>query len=282
MPRQDRRRRLRPLRDRPVPGCADPQPGGRLIVTVVENPVINRVAFEGNKKVKDEQLLLEVQSKPRGTLRARWCRPTCSASSRSTAAPAASTSASSPKIIELPNNRVDLVFEINEGSKTGVRMIIFVGNSAFSRLSPAGRDQDRAKPNLLSFLKTNDVYDPDRIEADRELMRRFYLKNGYADVRVVSAIAEFDPGEQGLHRYLHASRKASSIAFGAVDVAVYVRGLDADALRSAAAGQRPARSTTPKRWRRSVEDMTVEAARRGFRFRSGASARRARFRRTTR
>ena len=106
--------------------------GGRLVVTVVENPVINRVAFEGNKKAKDEQLKAEVQSKPRGTL----SKPTVQADvqriieiyHRSGRFDVSVV----PKIIELPNNRVDLVFEINEGDKTGVKEISFVGAHAFS------------------------------------------------------------------------------------------------------------------------------------------------------
>ena len=101
-----------------------------------------------------------------------------------------------PKIIERPNNRVDLVFEIREGEKTGVRSIIFVGNHAYSdyRLKEVIKTSNS---NLLSFLQTTDVYDPDRIEADRDLIRRFYLTHGYADVQVVSATGEYDPASKG-------------------------------------------------------------------------------------
>src|SRR4029453_5905854 len=97
-----------------------------------------------------------------------------------------------PKIIELPNNRVDLVFEIREGEKTGVRELRFLGAQAF----PYYRLKEVIKPsqsNWLSFLQTTDIYDPDRVEADRDLLRRFYLKHGYADVRIVSAVGEHDP-----------------------------------------------------------------------------------------
>ena len=106
--------------------------GGRLVVTVVENPVINRVAFEGNKKAKDDQLKAEVQSKPRGTL----SRPTVQADVQRIVEIYHRNGRFDvrvdPKIIELPNNRVDLVFEINEGEKTGVKKIHFVGNHAYS------------------------------------------------------------------------------------------------------------------------------------------------------
>src|SRR4030095_4082313 len=156
--------------------------GGRLVITVTENPVINRIAFEGNKKVKDEQLKSEIQSKERGTL----SRPVVQADTARLVEVYRRSGRFDvriePKIIELPNNRVALVFEISEGVKTGVRQIIFAGNRAYSSY----RLKDVIKTSttgLLAFLQTGDIYDPDRIEADRELLRRFYLKHGYLDVR---------------------------------------------------------------------------------------------------
>src|SRR4029079_2544150 len=101
-----------------------------------------------------------------------------------------------PKIIELPNNRDDLIFEISEGPKTGVKVIEFVGNRAYSsyRLK---EEIKTTETGLLAFLQTGDIYDPDRIEADRELLRRFYLKHGFIDVRIVSALGEYDPTRRG-------------------------------------------------------------------------------------
>jgi len=171
--------------------------GGRILVTVVENPVINRVAFEGNKKVKDDQLNSEVQSKSRGTL----SRPTVQADVQRIVEIYRRNGRFdvrvTPKVIELPNNRVDLVFEIAEGEKTGVRKLIFVGNNTFGDQ----RLKDEIKTNetlpLINFLQTQDIYDPDRIEADRDLIRRFYLKKGFADVRVVTAVAVYDPEQKG-------------------------------------------------------------------------------------
>ena len=151
--------------------------GGRIVVMVVENPVINRVAFEGNKKAKDEQLNAEVQSKPRGTL----SRPTVQADVQRIIEIYHRTGrfdvSVDPKIIELPNNGVDLVFEIREGDKTGIKDIRFVGTKAYSssRLKEVVKTSER---NILSFLQATDIYDPDRIEADRDVLRRFYLKHG--------------------------------------------------------------------------------------------------------
>src|SRR3954453_3365514 len=140
--------------------------GGRVVVTVVENPVINRVAFEGNKKAKDTQLEAEVQSKPRGTL----SKPTVQADVQRIIEIYHHTGYFDitvvPKIIELPNNRVDLVFEITEGKKTGVKNIRFIGIHPFS----AGRLKRVIKTtetNWLSFLQTTNIYDADRVESDR-------------------------------------------------------------------------------------------------------------------
>ena len=106
------------------------QVGGRLVVTVVENPVIGRIAFEGNKKVKDEQLSAEIQSKPRGT----FSRPMVQSDAQRIAEIYRRSGRYdvrvTPEIIEQPNNRVDLIFTVTEGSKTGIRSIEFVGNVA--------------------------------------------------------------------------------------------------------------------------------------------------------
>src|SRR6266436_9676899 len=138
---------------------------GRILVTVVENPVINRVAFEGNKKAKDEQLSTEVQSKARGTFSRATVQNDVQRIIEIYQRGGRYDVRVEPKIIELPNGRVDLVFEITEGAKTGILKIIFVGNKAYSdyRL----RDVIKTgETNWLSFLKSNDIYDPDRIEVD--------------------------------------------------------------------------------------------------------------------
>src|SRR5262249_55427353 len=152
----------------------------------------NRIAFEGNKKVKDDQLKTEIQSRERGTL----SRPVVQADVARLVEVYRRSGRFDitlvPKIIDLPSNPVDLLFEISEGAKTGVKLIEFVGNRAYSayRLKEVIKTSETG---LLAFLQTTDIYDPDRIEADRELLRRFYLKHGFIDVRIVSAVGEFDP-----------------------------------------------------------------------------------------
>ena len=237
--------------------------GGRLVVTVVENPVINRVAFEGNKKAKDEQLSAEVQSKPRGTL----SRPTVQADVQRIIEVYHRSGrfdvSVDPKIIELPNNRVDLVFEIKEGEKTGIKEIRFVGNKAYS----SSRLKDVIKTsesNILSFLQTTDIYDPDRVEADRDLLRRFYLKHGYADVRILSAVGEYDPARKGFI-VTFTIDEGGQYRVGTIEVISNVRAIDPASLRSElklSEGSVYNADLVEK----SVEAMTIQAARHGYAF----------------
>lgn len=239
------------------------QAGGRLVVTVIENPVIGRVIFEGNKKVKDDQLSTEVQSKPRGSL----SRPTVqSDAARITEIyrrQGRYDVVVNPQIIEQPNNRVDLVFEITEGDKTSVKVINFVGNKAFSEYRLRDVIKTR-ETNILSFLGSGDVYDPDRVEADRDLIRRYYLKNGYADVQVVAALTEYDPARRGFIVTFQIE-EGNQYRVASIDVQSNIRNLDPNSLRSFL------RLSTGSVYNgeaieKSVEEMTVEAARRGFAF----------------
>jgi len=239
------------------------QAGGRIVVTVVENPVIGRVAFEGNKKIKDEQLSSEVQSKPRGTL----SRPMVQSDAQRIADIYRHSGRYDvtvlPEIIEQPNNRVDLVFTITEGQKTGINSIEFTGNVVYS--SYRLRDVIKTREsNLLSFLGGSDTYDPDRIEADRDLIRRYYLKHGFADVQVVAALTEYDPQRKGFlvtfkidegQQYRVASvNYQSSIAALDGNVLARFSRVSVGSVYNAEALEK------------SVEEMQIEAARRGFAF----------------
>jgi outer membrane protein insertion porin family len=237
--------------------------GGRLVVTVVEAAVINKVAFEGNKRVKDEQLTAEIQSKPR----APYSRTTVHADVERIIdvyrRAGRYDARVDPKVIELPNNRIDLVFEIKDGARTSVREINFVGNHAFS----ARQLREAIKTtttNILSFLKSTDAYDPDRVEADRDLLRRFYLKQGYADARVISAVAEFDPAKHGFVITFTVD-EGDLYHFGAVDVQSNVRDVDAAALRGRLkthAGDKYNAEAIEK----TTEDLAIEVSKRGYAF----------------
>ena len=239
------------------------QAGGKLIVTVVEAPVINRLAFEGNRRIKDEQLKEEIQSKERGSL----SKPVVQADTQRIIEVYQRNGRFDvtvvPKIIDRPNNRVDLVFEINEGEKTGIKSIVFVGNNSYSayRLKEVIKT---AESNWLSFLQTTDVYDADRIEADRDLIRRFYLKHGFADVQVVSATGEYDPSKKGFI-VTFTIEEGAVYHFGAVDIQSNVRAIDAQSLRPflRMANKQVYNGESIEK---TVEDITVELARRGYPF----------------
>jgi len=239
------------------------QAGGRLTVIVVENPVINRIAFEGNKKAKDEQISAEIQSKPRGTFSRPMVQSDVSRIVEIYQRSGRYDVRVEPKIIELPNNRVDLIFEINEGGKTGVKKIVFVGNRAYSD----GRLKDVIKTGetgLLSFLKSNDVYDPDRVEVDRDLLRRFYLKHGFADVRIVSAVGEYDPSRSGFI-VTFTIDEGDRYKFGLIDLQSRIPVIDANTLRSRV------RSVSGDIYNaeaieKTVEEMTIDIAKRGYPF----------------
>jgi outer membrane protein insertion porin family len=237
--------------------------GGRIVVRVVENPVINRIAFEGNSRVKDDQLKLEIQSRERGTL----SRPVVQSDVQRIVEVYRRSGRYdirvNPVIIDLPNSRVDLVFEVNEGARTNIRTIEFVGNRIYSsfRLKEVVRT---AESGLLSFLQSNNVYDPDRIEADRELLRRFYLKHGYIDVRIMAPAVEFDPGARGfVVKFI--IEEGEQFRVGAVDVRSNVRALDPGLVRSRLRVS-PGEVFNTEAVEKTVEDMTIEAARQGFAF----------------
>ena len=239
------------------------RPGGRVVVTVIENPVINRVAFEGNKKVKDEQLSAEVQSKPRGTL----SRPMEQSDAQRIVEIYRHSGRYDvrvdPEIIEQPNNRVDLVFTITEGGKTSVKSIDFVGNSYYSsyRLKDIIKTHES---NLLSFLGGNDVYDPDRVEADRDLIRRFYLKHGFADVQVVAALTEYDPARKGFMVTFKID-EGQQYRVGSVDFQSGIPNLDTASMRSFSRVSVGSLYNV-EALEKSVEEMQIEASRRGFAF----------------
>ena len=237
--------------------------GNAIVVTVRENEVINRVVFEGNKKLKSEVLEPELRSKARGPFSkaqmdadVALIREIYQRSGRGNAQVTART-------VQLENGRVDVVFTVVEGDKTGVKAIEFVGNKAFS----AGRLRDQmttTESNFLSWLKTSDVYDPDRIAADLELIRRYYLKNGYADFRVLSSDVKFDDAKQG-YVVTIAVEEGAQYKVGSVDVDSRIPDIDAARLRSLAKTS-PGDVYSAEAVEKSLVAMTTEAASRGYAF----------------
>jgi outer membrane protein insertion porin family len=237
--------------------------GNGLVVSVVENPVINRVAFEGNKKVKDDQLKSEIQSKPRGT----FSRPTVQSDVRRIVEIYRHSGRYdvhvTPEFIEQPNNRVDLIFTIAEGDKTGIASIEFIGNQAFSsyRLKDVIKTHES---NFLSFLGGGDTYDPDRVEADRDLLRRYYLKHGYADVQIVAALTEYDPGRHGFLVTFKID-EGQQYRVGSVAFESSIPTFDGNSMRSFSRVH-VGSLYNAEALEKSVEEMQVEASRRGYAF----------------
>ncbi|MCZ8545130.1 outer membrane protein assembly factor BamA [Mesorhizobium qingshengii] len=167
------------------------QVGSTLVVKVAEYKVVNQVLFQGNKKLKDNALAAAVQLKPRGT----FSQATLDADVESVKAAykriGRDDAAVTTQVMELGDNRVNVVFNINEGGRTQIAAINFVGNSAYSsrRLSDVITTK---RSSWISFVLRDDVYDDDKLRADQELLRRFYYNHGYADFQVVSAVGELD------------------------------------------------------------------------------------------
>ncbi len=237
--------------------------GGQIVVSVVENPVIGRIAFEGNKKIKDEQLTGEVQSKARGTFSRAMVQSDTLQIAEIYRRSGRYDVRVTPEVIEQPNNRVDLVFTVEEGAKTGVKSIEFVGNNAYS--SYRLRDVIKThESNLLSFLASSDIYDPDRVEADRDLIRRFYLKNGFADVQVVAALTEYDPEKKGFN-VTFKIEEGSQYRVGSIDFRSSIPNFDPTSMRNYSrvnVGSLYNVESVEK----SVEEMQIEASRRGYAF----------------
>ncbi|NQW09680.1 MAG: outer membrane protein assembly factor BamA [Alphaproteobacteria bacterium] len=169
--------------------------GDALVVAVVENPIINRIAFEGNNRIEDSELEAEVQLRPRLVFTRTRVQQDVQRIVEIYRRSGRYSVVVEPKVIQQPQNRVDLIFEIEEGTLTPVRTIAFLGNQKYSDSTLRGVIQTKEYA-FYRFLTTNDTYDPDRLSFDRELLRRFYLRTGYADFQVLSAVAELAPDRE--------------------------------------------------------------------------------------
>jgi outer membrane protein insertion porin family len=231
--------------------------------SAAQGPLINRVAVEGNSKV--DKALLE------GVLQVRARTPVNQATIDADVQSILEVyrrqgrglAQVTPRIVDLPNGRVDVVYTIVEGDKTGVKEIRFVGNSQIS----SGRLRSimqTTETNILSFLKSSDIYDPDRLSNDLELIRRYYLKNGYADFRIVSSDVAFDANAGG-YIVTIAVEEGEQYRVGNVSIDSRVPGVDAEVLRddmSISAGSVYSADAVEK----SVQAMTRTVARQGNPF----------------
>ncbi len=166
---------------------------GHLVIQVRENPVINRIILEGNKHIKDDKITPEIKLAPRQIFTRSAVRSDVDRILELYRRQGRFAARVEPKIVQLDQNRVDVVFEIYEGDLAKVRAINILGNTHFSDARLRKEMYTRQAGGFLGFLKSNDTYDPDRLAADQQKLRSFYLTQGYADFRVVSALAELTP-----------------------------------------------------------------------------------------
>ena len=203
--------------------------GDSLIVKVVENPIINQVIFEGNSALSADKIRDEVEIHPRSLFtRSRVLEDVqriVELYRRSGRISAVVT----PKIVQLPQKRVDLVFEISEGPKTGILRVNFLGNKEFS--DSALRDVVVTKESAwYKFFTSNDNFDPDRIEYDREQLRKYYTNKGYYDFRVISSVAELTPNQRSF-AVTYTMDEGSKYKFGKVTVKTDLKKLNANLLQ---------------------------------------------------
>jgi outer membrane protein insertion porin family len=203
--------------------------GDRILVTVEENPIVNRVAFEGNSKLNDDTLRNEVQLRARSVFTPQSAQADRARILELYARRGRLSATVEPKIINLDQNRVDVVFEINEGNVALVSRINFVGNRSVSdsRLKEIVATREAAWYRPFS---SSDTYEPERLNFDRELLRRFYLRQGYADVNVTSATAELSPDRSGFF-ITYTIDEGRRYRLGKVDTTSTLRNVSADELR---------------------------------------------------
>ncbi len=204
--------------------------GDILVVIVDENPIVNRIAFEGNQRIEDDTLAQEIELRPRVVFTRTKVQSDTDRILEIYRRSGRFAATVEPKVIQLEQNRVDLAFEINEGPLTSIRSINFIGNREFSD-STLREQVTTIEASFWNFFSTADTYDPDRLTFDRELLRRFYLNAGYADFRVVSVVAELTPDQQDFI-VTFTVEEGPRYRFGKIGLQTGLRNLDPEVLRS--------------------------------------------------
>lgn len=206
------------------------QAGGTLIVQVDEYAIVNQVLFQGNKKIKDAELAGNVQLKARGTFSQSQLEADAESIREAYRRIGREDASVSTQVVDLGENRVNVVFEINEGDRTKIAAINFVGNNAFSDGRLADVISTR-RSSVLSFLFRNDIYDENRLRADEEALRRFYFNRGYADFTIVSSFGELDPSSNQ-YTITITVEEGERYTFGDISVESSIQGLDSATLGS--------------------------------------------------
>ena len=203
---------------------------GNLVITVRENPVINRIVLEGNKRLKNDKIMPEIRLAPRQIFTRSKVRSDVDRIVELYKRAGRFAATVEPKIVQLDQNRVDLIFEINEGPVSKVRAINIIGNDQYSDGRLRKEMYTREAGGILGILRSNDSYDPDRLAADQQKLRAFYLTEGYADFRVVSALAELTPDRRDFV-ITYVVEEGPRYKFGTVEAESNLRDLNSELLQ---------------------------------------------------
>jgi outer membrane protein insertion porin family len=202
---------------------------GNLNIVVRENPVINRIVLEGNKRLKEDKIRPEIRLAPRQIFTRSKARADVARIIELYRRQGRFAATVEPKMVNLDQNRVDIVFEISEGAKSKVRKINIIGNEKFSDGRLRG-EMATKQTGLTKIFSSGTSYDPDRLAYDQQKLRQFYLTNGYADFRVVSAIAELTPDKRDFI-ITYVVEEGERYKFGDVGLESEIRDLKPDALK---------------------------------------------------
>lgn len=239
------------------------QSGSSLIVEVDENATINQVFFEGNKRLKDGPLSGMVESQPRGIFSPQTVASDVDAINEAYSRVGRSDAIVTSEVVPLANNRVNIVFRVNEGGKTRIASITFVGNEAIG--SARLREVISTKrSNIFSWLKNDDIYDPNRIAADEEALRRYYYNNGFADFQILSTSAVLDEVENE-YNITFTLDEGQKYVFGDIVIESTLDGVDSETLYSKLETV-PGKTYSAKKVETSIIQLSEEVASRGFAF----------------
>ena len=236
---------------------------GNVVITVTENPVINRIVLEGNERLKNDKILPEIKLAPRQIFTRSKVRADVARIIELYKRQGRFAAQVEPKMVQLPQNRVDIVFEISEGPKSKVRQINILGNEKFSDGELRG-EMVTKQARLTSFFSSNTSYDPDRLAFDQQKLRQFYLTQGYADFRVVSAVAELTPDQKDFI-ITYVVEEGERYTFGEVKVDSQLRDFDSEVM----SGNLPMKEGdfyNAKSVEDTVEQLTELAGRYGYAF----------------
>ncbi len=203
---------------------------GNVVIQVVENPIINRIILEGNKRLKDDKIFPEIKLAPRQIYTRSKVRADVNRIIELYKRQGRFAASVEPKAVTLDQNRVDIIFEIKEGPKSKVRQINIIGNEKFADADLRGAMLTK-QTGFLSFIQGSTSYDPDKLAFDQQKLRQFYLTEGYADFRVVSAIAELTPDKKDFI-ITYVVEEGDRYKFGDVKVDSEIRDFDSERLTS--------------------------------------------------